>query len=453
MALEEATRRVEVVRGGAWNAEVVERDLGVRPLPVRVLDSPVLLVDGRVEPDATDWLREKHIRGRTTADTYAAALALFVEFFVERKTTLRAARRTDVIDYVNRRTVDDDTRVSGSTFSKDRTVIKGFYEWLQVTHHVPLPITIDVLPSQHGVVTSMREGRGVPKATSDGTPLEPPQVEELVAAAWRLDSAGRTISDHEVGPRDAAFIQLGLACGGRADTLAHLLTYELPDLAGAGDLTEMRLPAATAKTKREVRLPAFTHRLKPVLDYANPDWGARRALLKGWTPKDPIVVADVQTHGRFRGIVDDRGRHLPFYSLTAEQRRRVVTPEGEPAMLFLAATSGGPLAYNSARAITGDVAQLAIARAAERGEFFPYVHTHDLRHTYATHLAALFYLGVVTGTGLDMHGRPNRVDVESAVKMAAAGLGHLRESTTMLYIQQVGMMALRYSVNDFLGRR
>lgn len=138
--------------------------------------------------------------------------------------------------------------------------------------------------------------------------------------------------------------------------------------------------------------------------------------------------------------------------MTAAERRRLVTPDGEAAMLFLSARDGAPLKYSAAEELTGDVSKLAEANAAARGGSFPHVHTHDLRHTYATHLAALFMMGHATGPSLGGDSRSNRVEVRSAVRMASAGLGHLDEGTTSLYIQQVGMMCTRYGAGDFLGR-
>jgi integrase len=137
--------------------------------------------------------------------------------------------------------------------------------------------------------------------------------------------------------------------------------------------------------------------------------------------------------------------------MTNDDRCRLLTPEGEPATLFLSATSGGPMAAPSVGEITADTSRLAEAVAEHDGRWFPHVHTHDLRHTYATHLAAVFLLGGVNA-GRDLHGEHPRLDVQSAVKMASVGLGHLDESTTHLYIQQVGLMvAAGYTTSDFLG--
>jgi hypothetical protein len=36
--------------------------------------------------------------------------------------------------------------------------------------------------------------------------------------------------------------------------------------------------------------------------------------------------------------------------------------------------------------------------------------------------------------------------------MASIGLGHIDQNTTQLYIQQVGLMASRYTIDAFLGR-
>lgn len=214
----------------------------------------------------------------------------------------------------------------------------------------------------------------------------------------------------------------------------------------------MRLPAALSKVNREVILPAFRRRLDVVRQYTHPERGARRFQIGKWRPINPIVITEEPTK-RFHGIVDTDGTHRPFNTMSAEVRRRLVKPNGEPAMIFLTAHDGRPLSLATAREITGDVSVMAEADAQERGTIFPHVHTHDLRATYATHLAALFYLGIPTSDGVDLHGRPHRVSIESAVKMASVGLGHIDAATTALYIQQVGIITLRYTVDDLLGRR
>ncbi|WP_420898067.1 site-specific integrase [Cryobacterium lyxosi] len=412
-------RRVRIQQGGVWDPDLIEQDLGQPPLDIPPLLAPVLTIDGHIEPDASAWLA--YVAARTggpystkTSASYAESLSQYVAFLVDRNTSLRGATNRHIVAYVNQRTVNDQTRVAGTTWSRDRTAIKQFYVWLRDTHRIQVPITLDNIRTPRGVVTSMREGRNVPKASAAGTPLEPPQIDELLGTAW-IHGANRATTGSLTGARDAAFIALGVACGGRVDTLAHLTIYELPDQSRPGDLVEMYLPGATSKIRREVRLPAFRHHLQRVHDYANPDGGSRNALLKGWTPADPIHVAQLPTP-TFRGIIDTTGTARLFNTMTASERRRLVTPSGEPAMLFISTRDGAPLQYATAQEITGDVSAMAETNAHKRGTFFPHVHSHDLRHTYATHLAALFFLGVATGAGRDMHGNPQRVDIRSAVQ-------------------------------------
>ncbi|MEI7863416.1 MAG: tyrosine-type recombinase/integrase [Planctomycetota bacterium] len=73
-----------------------------------------------------------------------------------------------------------------------------------------------------------------------------------------------------------------------------------------------------------------------------------------------------------------------------------------------------------------------VARKAGLGE----LRTHDLRHTYATHLTVAIYKG-----GLRGYVKADDVDaytvssVESAVPMAMLSLGHASETSTRLYVQ------------------
>lgn len=286
--------RAAVIAGGTWDAGLLERELGVAPLRVEPVLAPVLTVDGHIEPDATAWLREVHSRlAGSTATKTAESLKLFTEFLLDQNTTLRGAGRQHIVAYVSHRTVDAATRVSGTTWGRERTAIKQFYEWLRETHRIELPFTVDMVPTPRGMVSSMREGRNVPKASAAGAPLEPPQIPDLIAAAWRVGLDGEVNPRNVTGARDATYIGLGLACGGRADTLTHLTVYELPDPSQRADLVSMHLPGVISKSRREARVLAFRHHLQHVYDYANPSGGSRRLMLKGWTPQDPIRVAEV----------------------------------------------------------------------------------------------------------------------------------------------------------------
>ncbi|NKX52418.1 hypothetical protein HER39_17940, partial [Arthrobacter deserti] len=138
-------------------------------------------------------------------------------------------------------------------------------------------------------------------------------------------------------------------------------------------------------------------------------------------------------------------------TMTAAERQRLLTPDGEPAMLFLSARNGAPLSYRAAEELTADASRTAEAGARARGAVFPHVHTHDLRHTYAPHLAALYMLRAAAG-GPDPAGRPHGTDLRSAVRQAASGLGHVDEATTAVYVRQAGMMCRGYSAADLLGR-
>jgi hypothetical protein len=179
---------VQIVRGGTWDAELVERELGVPPLDIDPVLAPVIVIDGQVEPDATQWLAEVHARTAATGTSlaYAESLVQFVSFLQARNSSLRGATRSHIVGYVNARTVNDATRVSGATWGRDRSTLKQFYVWLRETHGVALPITLDTIDTPRGPVESMREGRGVAKSSAAGTPLTPPLVGELNAAAWRV---------------------------------------------------------------------------------------------------------------------------------------------------------------------------------------------------------------------------------------------------------------------------
>jgi hypothetical protein len=65
--------RVQVVQGGEWDVGLVERELGVPPLPIPPVLAPVLTIDGQVEPDDSD---AKHsARYGVARSTRSAAVA------------------------------------------------------------------------------------------------------------------------------------------------------------------------------------------------------------------------------------------------------------------------------------------------------------------------------------------------------------------------------------------
>ena len=200
-------RRVQVaqvVQGGQWDVVFVERELCVPPLPIPPVLAPVLTVDGQVGPDASQWLAEVHARtaGTLTAQTYADSLAQFAAFLQRANTSLRGATRDHVIRYVNARTVESATRVSGSTWALDRAAIKQFYLWLRQTHGVALPFTLDTVTTPRRPVESMREDRGVAKAAAAGTPLRR-SSRPSTSTAWRspTTSSSRGTRSSSTRPR------------------------------------------------------------------------------------------------------------------------------------------------------------------------------------------------------------------------------------------------------------
>lgn len=166
------TQRVRVIYGGPWDPDVIAAELGERPLDLRPVLSPVLTVDGLIEDDATEWLAYVYAKtgGTKTAKSYAESLRMYASFLVDRNCSLRGATNAHLIDYVNYRTVDDDTRVSGTTWYRDRSTIRPFHEWLRETYGIEVPFTVDVVRTPDGPKISMREGRNVARKSADGTP-------------------------------------------------------------------------------------------------------------------------------------------------------------------------------------------------------------------------------------------------------------------------------------------
>lgn len=121
--------------------------LGERPHDLRPVLAPVLTVDGLIEDDATEWLAYVHARtgGTKTGKSYAESICVYAAFLIDRNCSLRGATNAHLVGYVNYRTVDDATRVSGTTWYRDRNVIKQFHEWLRETNGIEVPFTVDVV--------------------------------------------------------------------------------------------------------------------------------------------------------------------------------------------------------------------------------------------------------------------------------------------------------------------
>lgn len=266
---------------------------------------------------------------------------------------------------------------------------------------------------------------------SQGQPLAPSFVKILEHAVKRIDANGE-MHPTAASRRDFAFIQWGLATGMRVNGLWTTTIYEVP---AAPDpfvhLVEVRVPDKVTKGARGGKAWAFEHRIEHVREYIS---GKRKLVLdalrdsngKPWrySPKKAIQITAADFDG-WKGVDSNGDTIEKTWNDSGEGiRRRLVTPDGFPAMIWITST-GKPISLRQARKLV----RKAATRANKLDSRFPKdVTTHDLRHTYACNLALVMLHGVLAA----ITGRPGYrpYDVEDALSLVSLSLGHEDTRTT-----------------------
>ncbi|KJE77943.1 hypothetical protein [Ferrimicrobium acidiphilum] len=450
---------VRVIRPVAVDPEVIERVLGVTPHEVEHVDAPSILVDGEFHVAASRWLLRKYrLRPvEATIKSHAARLALYIAWLRndcglagndQWYADVFVVSEEQVRRYYRLRQFDPKTRVSSSAWQAQLSTIKQFHEFLRDTYRVPLPFHIESFLNPVGMrVTSATELRPRMRDGSRGTPITPEFSDLLIQGALRIDGQLRQ-TDSLTVERDAAFISLGLATGMRSATLASITAYELPPL-GAGPLTTIRVPDFITKGDAGGDALVFAHRLVPVHQYIH---GARDELIgmmrAPYSPIDAIELVGADSDA-WETTVDGKVRRFTWVETDMMTRRRLVLPDGTSPLLWYGGYKAKPISYAQAATIT------AMARDWTRAHLEPNFpasfRTHDLRHTYATHLVVCIYKQAVAQyiheSAADAY-RPGRI--ADAVSIAKLSLGHASEASTNLYIQHAPKF-LDISIDEFLG--
>lgn len=380
----------------------------------RVTEAPTLWTRGRPELEVCAYLRwAAPAWSPDRRMNVARDLARWVAFLDERGKRVGEARAADYryyeVAHLNPRQVDG-SRTKPTTAGRWRNIrgaISGLYDWAADTYAWSNPV-----PVRHDPHTGRKSygGRRLVSSAPDVMPLTPREFALLLDAAHRPTAKG---GERVGAARDAAQMAWMVATGQRTHTAIHQTHYELPPpsieslppMVVAEDLTDdgeegtyvleatkqtmerVRTAAAITKTNRAVLHLGLSGWLNEVRDYAV---GTRDLLLREYRPRNPLLVQEanavkvVFTHAS-TGEVERRAWSM----MTADERLRLVDPDGSTAMLFVQQT-GRPWKKGSARnAITAAVRE-AERHAGERGQQFPVgVHPHSLRHTYAVWIAML----------------------------------------------------------------
>ena len=464
------TLHVRVQRSKGFDHDAVARLLGDQPLPVSVQPGeegdPFLTVAGRIHRPTSDFLRS-YARARAepaSARRYATDLKGWLEFlcnvqgyhpYEDHRDPVFMATEEDFAAYWRRRQFGrEEDLLSSEGWSNARKAIKRFYEYAQRAYFHPPPFQVRAFRTPHGYGGTQITGYAPRRRRtgSAGKPLTPSWAEQLLMGALRITSDGTQQSYHGAD-RDHALVSLCLATGMRRNNLVYMTTYEVPPI---NDLSLTTTQVADLVTKGGAGGDAltFTYRLSAVHNYIKGP-RAEHAVLNLHRPQHPLHVVDADRSG-FRYLDPEatdpqQVRQGRWHEADGPTRLRLINPDGTSPILFLNTLTGTPLTYSAVQHIVPSAAQFV--RTNINADFPPAFRLHDLRHTYAVHLAVVIYRNVLADA-LRHDSRPDDswvIDhIAQAVELVKYSLGHASESSTRLYIQAVHRF-LGIPLEHFLG--
>ena len=449
---------VRVIHPVAIDAEAIRRTLGVDPLPVEHVSAPSILVGGRYHVAGSRWLLRKHNIRPVEATTLAHARRLAgwirnlrtergLDSTEQFAADVFVATEEDMFAYYRQRQFDERSRVSSATWKAELSTIKQFHEWMHATYRVPLPFRLTTFRTRTGQRrTTAHELRPRRRQASAGTPLTPGFASLLVQGAQRVDMDG-VQADARTVDRDAGLVGLGLSTGMRLGSLTDITTYEIPALTRQ-PFSIISVPDFITKGDAGGQALVFTNRLKFVHIYIDGDRAATIAEGRSWKPPNPVHIVDANDD-YWVGMLGEERLKRRWAETTSHWRRRLVNPDGSTPIVWLDTRTADPIQYDTAGGITSQ------ARDWTRQHILPdfpaTLTTHDLRHTYATHLAVcIFKQAVAPHVAPDLADAYQPARVADAVEMAKLSLGHVSDDSTRLYIQQAPKF-LHIDIDEFLG--
>ena len=444
----------------AYELADIDQLIGTVPLDVLRSGAPSIMVSDRMHNEANRWLelRSEELRNQDTVWTLAKRLREWIEFLADRDRTVHTASEVDYRAYEAAKRWPDDaaTAVGDGWWTGTSSAIKIFHEWLREAYGTPLPFTLVKKRRPDGTpIWGIAHAGRMTTGRSGAVPLGVDHANALVAATQRSTPSGR---DRANASRDRAFVELVLGTGIRIAPASLLTHYEFPSL-GTLPLSHFKIPAQINKYKRGVQGYGFAYRLRAVEHYLK---GERRLAVLN-TQHDPSTLTQLQSaQDRSPLTVIEAGPDRVVYEtlagqrfnrawddVTAEVRLRLVDMDGTSPLIFVSST-GRPLTIRSLR----DIVSKAGHHANELDRRFPQrVYPHMLRHTYGTHMAALWTKGL-PDPDLDPEMRERfRGDyrVVDAVRLVQTQLGHRDQKTTDIYTQHVELL-LGEHVDRLLGR-
>ena len=450
--------KVVVARPISYTAEDVRRVFGVDSLPVEHVTAPSIMIDGRFHVAGSRWLRRKYLLRpvEATVRSHADRLAHYIAYLGNERGLVHpdqyqsdvfAATEADIRAFYRARQFTPETAVSSATWRAQLSTIKQFHEFLREVFGLAIPFRVLTFTNPAGYAsTTAPDLRPRTKVASSGTPITPGFAELLIQGAMRIDRDGKQTNSKTV-ERDTALISLGLGSGLRHGTLATITTYEIPS-PGVDPWVTMRVPDFITKGDAGGDAFVFSHRLGFVHDYIN---NARAELIANGKRHQPdrAIHVDEADSDSWTSQHGGKARRYRWAETDTATRHRLVNPDGSSPIVWLNAHTPRPLSYDQVGSITTSARDWT--REHILGDFPARFRTHDLRHTYATHLTVAIFKG-----GLSPFVHPDAADayiatnVESAVSIAMFSLGHASETSTRLYVQHAHKL-IHIPLEEFFG--
>lgn len=415
--------------------------LAVEPLTVHSPTSPWVTVDERIHTAASRWLYTRTQQAASTVEANARDIARYIDYLVNERHLWHAdeghsdafvASYDDLLAF-QRSFLGGSTSMRGA-WNRINSSIKQFHEFCQIEYRLPLPWTPKKVMSSWtdrpvtSNTLSLRTKRG-----NAGLPLHPDFVDLLTQAALRLDAQ---FDDRGglMARRDLSFISHGLGTGMRRNSLRLATVYEVPPASSARHgWNIVRVPDAITKGLAGSVAIGFEHRLAAVRDYIG---GTRKMQVEAsiihHAPERPLRIVETDLQG-WKAIDEATGELQSCSWADSDEavRKRLMEPDGSSPVIHLG-FDGRPMSADTASAIVRDARRFA---QQHLDPTFPSVRLHDLRHTYAVHLAVCIFHDRVAKAidGPASEAWRNR-SVADAVAAVQASLGHASPQTTSTYI-------------------